>query len=61
MERKIYTQFSARGQLAARVESKKKELLSRDSNLGEKDAFIRASELVTRESPEMLKAYREEA
>jgi hypothetical protein len=57
----IYGLFSARGQLAARVESKKKELLSRDSNLSERDAFIRASELVMRESPQMLQAYRGEA
>ena len=60
MAQNIYGLFSARGQLAARVESKKKELLARDNNLSERDAFMRATELVTRESPQMLQAYREE-
>ena len=61
MKQNIYGRFSVRGQLAARVESKKKELLARDKNLSDRDAFMRASELVTRESPQMLRDYREEA
>jgi uncharacterized protein YaiL (DUF2058 family) len=59
VEQNTYGLFSARGQLAARVESKKKELLARDKNLSERDAFMLASKLVTRESPQMLQAYRE--
>jgi len=61
MDRKIYDHFSARGQLAARVESKKNELLSRNSSLSERDAFLAASAEVCKQNPQMLAAYRQEA
>jgi len=54
MDRKIYDHFSARGQLAARVESKKNELLSRNSSLSERDAFLAASAEVCKQNRKCL-------
>ena len=44
--------------LASLVEDKKRELMRSDVKLSAKDAFLRATELILKDNPALLSAYR---
>ncbi len=44
--------------LASLVEDKRRELMRSDLKLSAKDAFLRATELILKENPALLSAYR---